>query len=161
MAEESTPDAEVEGWLKALGVQSLCQWDVLIFLYRHQTTLVGAEYLACLLGYAAEPVVAALDALDSLGLVARSRVSQGARLYQFTAPSLPSPSEAFDRLRTLARDRAGRLRLSKQLQPNHRLPPVGPEATRRFRDRALHPVRVNKRPPRDFGEGRQLWRRAI
>jgi hypothetical protein len=32
-------DAEVESWLQTLGVESLCQWDVLIFLFRHQSTL--------------------------------------------------------------------------------------------------------------------------
>ena len=81
-------DAKVQGWLKTLGVQSLCQWDVLVFLYRHQTTLVGAEYLARLLGYPTEPVVAALDVLESLGLEERSRVSPGARVIAASIPAI-------------------------------------------------------------------------
>ena len=93
MQPEPPPDAAVEGWLATLGIESLCQWDVLVFLFRHQTTLVGADYLAQLLGYATEPVIEALDVLESLGLVARSRVSQGARLYQFTAPAGPPRGE--------------------------------------------------------------------
>ena len=48
------------------------------------------DYLA-LLGYAIETIIAALDVLESLGLVDRSRVSQGARLYQFTTPAEPPP----------------------------------------------------------------------
>lgn len=70
----------LQSWLHALGVQSLCEWDVVAFLYRHPTSLVGADYIARLLGYPDEPVVAALDALESLGLVERSRVSQNVRL---------------------------------------------------------------------------------
>src|SRR5262245_2673615 len=52
MAQNPSPsDPEVAGWLHTLGVASLCQWDVLVFLYRHQTTLLGAADLARLLGY--------------------------------------------------------------------------------------------------------------
>ena len=51
MHEENPLDAEVEGWLKALGVDSLCQWDVLVFLCRHLASLVSAEHIARLLGY--------------------------------------------------------------------------------------------------------------
>jgi len=74
------PDPEVAGWLRTLGVASLCQWDVLVFLYRHQTTLLSAADLARLLGYPSDSIVVALDVLEALALVARSRVSQGARM---------------------------------------------------------------------------------
>ena len=63
-------DADIDGWLHTLGITSLCQWDVLVFLYRHQTSLVGADVIAHLLGYASDLVVAALDVLEFLGLVA-------------------------------------------------------------------------------------------
>jgi hypothetical protein len=116
------PDAEIEGWLKTLGIETLCQWDTLVFLYRHQTSLVGADYMARLMGYATEPVVAALDLLESRGLVDRSRVSQGARLYQFCVPSVPPEDGAFKRLLDLAGHRAGRLLLSKQLRRNEHAP---------------------------------------
>ena len=75
-------ETAIADWITTLGVTSLCQWDVLVFLSRHQATLLGAESLARLLGYALEPLVAALDALEALALVERSRVSQGARLYR-------------------------------------------------------------------------------
>jgi DNA-binding MarR family transcriptional regulator len=116
MEQRPPPDPEVTGWLNALGVTSLCQWHVLLFLFRHQTTLLGAEYLARLLGYTTEPVVDALDALEGLQLVERSRVSQGARLYKFLMPLVSPGSEAFAQLRALAGDRAGRRRIYTQLR---------------------------------------------
>ena len=77
MAQDNPPDLLVEGSLETLGIESLCQWDVLVFLNRHQPTLVSAEYIAPLLGDATAEVVAALDSLESSGLVQPSRVSQG------------------------------------------------------------------------------------
>jgi hypothetical protein len=109
-------DAELDGWLHTLGVTSRCQWDVLVFLYRHQSSLVGADFIARLLGYASDPVVAALDVLEGLGLVKRSRVSQMVRFYQFTTPSAPPRRDAWARLLALAGDRGGRVRLATRLR---------------------------------------------
>ena len=39
MAHEPPTDAEVAGWLKTLGIESLCQWDVLVFFHGHQIGL--------------------------------------------------------------------------------------------------------------------------
>ncbi len=113
---EKAPDAEVEGWLKTLGIESLCQWDVLVFFHGHQMSLLGPAYLASLLGYAIGPVAAALDVLESLRLVERSRVSQGVRLYRFTVPADPQRGSASEQLFALADSRAGRLALSKKLR---------------------------------------------
>jgi DNA-binding MarR family transcriptional regulator len=109
MAQDNQPDLQVEGWLKTLGIESLCQWDVLVFLYRHQSSLVSAEHIARFLGYATAEVVAALDSLESSGFVERSRVSQGVRLYQLTAPADP-------RLMTLADSHTVRLFLARRLR---------------------------------------------
>jgi hypothetical protein len=116
MDRENPPDSQVEGWLKTLGIETLCQWDVLVFLYRHPISLLGAEYLACLLGYASGPVVAALDALEALRLVERSRVSQGVRLYRITVPADPERGDAAEGLFALANSRAGRVFLSRKLR---------------------------------------------
>jgi hypothetical protein len=132
MPQEPPANAEVEGLLEVLGVESLCQWDVMVFLYRHQTTLVGADYLARLLGYATEPVIEALDALESLELVARSRVSQGARLYQFTVPPGPPRGAAFDRLLELVSHRSGRTLVSQCLRRGDRAPGEGLAAPHRL-----------------------------
>src|SRR4030095_2992630 len=45
MEQSPPPDPEIVGWLTTLGVTSLCQWDILVFFYRHHTTLLGAEAL--------------------------------------------------------------------------------------------------------------------
>jgi hypothetical protein len=116
MSDEHPSDADIDGWLHTLSITSLCQWDVLIFLYRHQTSLVGADLIARFLGYANGTVVAALDVLEGLGLVARSRVSLIVRLYQLSVLSDPPRGEAWARLLALASHRGGRLRLSARLR---------------------------------------------
>src|SRR5712692_8198971 len=102
MAQDNQPDLQVEGWLKTLGIESLCQWDMLVFLDRHPSILVSAAHIARFLGYATAEVVAALDSVESSGLVERSRVSQGVRLYQVTAAADPARRDALERLMTHA-----------------------------------------------------------
>jgi DNA-binding MarR family transcriptional regulator len=102
--------------LETLGIESLCQWDVLVFQYRHQSSLISAEQIAQLLGHATADVVAALDSLESSGLVERSRVSQGVRLYQVTASAAPARRDALERLMTLADSPTVRLLLARKLQ---------------------------------------------
>jgi hypothetical protein len=115
MPEENAPDlSAVENWLVTARITSLQHWDMLVFLYRRQTSLVSAEHIARLLGYATGEAVAALDYLESLGFVARSRTSQGVRLYQFTAPAHTPPGEACHRLMHVADSRAVRLLLTRR-----------------------------------------------
>ena len=128
MEQENAPDLPVEGWLKTLGIDSLIQWDVLAFVYRHRTSLVGADAIARLLGYANDPVVATLDMLESLGFVGRSRATHGVRLYQFILPSDSPRRDTFERLTALADSRAGRLRLIKVLRPRDAATPEGSQA---------------------------------
>ena len=106
------PDS-VEHWLKLLGIETLCQWDVLVFLYRHQSSLLSADQIGRLLGYANAGVVSALEDLDALGLLQRSRISEDVRLYRFTVPSNLGPAEAFNELIRLSEHRAGRMRVAK------------------------------------------------
>lgn len=116
MDRQNPTDLQVEGWLKALGIESLCQWDVLVFFYRHPISLFGAEHLASLLGYASGPLSAALDVLEALRLVKRSRVSQGVQLFRLTVPADPQRGDAWERLFALDNSRAGRVVLSKKLR---------------------------------------------
>ena len=115
MEPQQPPDLQVEDWLKGLGVECLCQWDVLVFLYRHLTSLASGEHIARLLGWPTAEVVSGLDALESLGLVKRSRVDQGVRLYQFTPPPDSPRGDALARLLNVAESRSGRLLLAKEL----------------------------------------------
>jgi hypothetical protein len=159
---ESSPpsDPEVTGWLQTLGVASLCQWDVLIFLYRHQTTLLGAAELARLLGYASDSIVFALDVLESLALVTRSRVSQGARLYQFGLP-LDSPrGAAFAQLQAFIADCAGRVRVAQQLRRD-RTHGETLQAAKRFLVAAQQRLQVIQQQVQQREERRQIWRKAI
>ena len=121
MAPYNPQDLQIESWLKTLGIESLCQLDVLVFLHHHPISLFGAESLACLVGYASGPVVAALDVLEALRLVERSRVSQGVRLYRLTVPADPQRADASERLLALANSRAGRMTLSKKLRAENRI----------------------------------------
>jgi hypothetical protein len=149
-------DAEVKDWLSTLGVKSLCQWDLLVFLYRHPTTIAGAEHLARLLGYATEPAITALDDLEALGLVVRSRVSQGARLYLFMAPSVPPHRDAFERLLTLVGHRPGRLLLTRQLRPNEQCHQEELPTPRPFVPEASQAAWTQQRK-----EEKQTWLKAI
>jgi hypothetical protein len=154
------PDPEVAGWLRTLGVASLCQWDVLVFLYRHQTTLLGAADLARLLGYASDSIVVALDVLESLTLVTRSRVSQGARLYQFGLPFSSRRGAAFAQLQALAADRAGRVRVAQQLRRD-RTHGEMLQAARRFLAAAQQRLQVIQGQVQQREERMKTWRKAI
>jgi len=153
-------DTEIAGWLSTLGVTSFCQWDVLVFLYRHQTTLLGAAHLARLLGYASDSIGVALDVLESLDLVARSRVSQGARLYQFNIPHVSPRGEAFARLQTLTGQRAGRVRVAQQLRLD-RTHGETLHAAKRFLADAKENLRVARRRADELAEKRKQWRKVI
>src|ERR1700693_2793260 len=114
MAQHNQPDLQVEGWLKTLGIESLSQWDMLVFLNRHPSILVSTENIVSFLGYASAEVVAALDSLESSGLVERSRVSQGMRLYQVTASADATRRNALERLMALADSHTVRLLLARR-----------------------------------------------
>jgi len=120
MAQDNEPDVQVEGWLKILGIESLCQWDVLVFQYRHQSSLVSAEHIARFLGHATAEVAAGLDSLESSGLVGRSRTSQGVRLIRVTALADPARRDALERLMTLADSHTVRLLLARRLAGSDR-----------------------------------------
>jgi hypothetical protein len=107
-------DEVIKEWLATLGVNSLYDWDTLVFLYRHHASLLSAEQIARMIGQDTSAVIAAVAALESLGLVKRSRTSQGVRLYQFTAPSDPGRGGAFAQIVSISNGRAVRLFLAKQ-----------------------------------------------
>lgn len=161
MQHEPPPDADIDGWLTTLGITSLCQWDVLVILYRHQTSLVGADFIARLLGYTSDPVVAALEVLEFLGLVERSRVSQIVRLYQFTVPSDPPRSEAWGRLLPLASDRTGRVRLSRSLRGGDQTPQARLQAAQRFLAEAQQCLQAARQRVRPRKGGHDTWPKAI
>ena len=161
MQHEHLSDAEIDSQLKTLGITSLCQWDVLIFLYHHQTSLVGANLIAHFLGYASDPVVAALDALAFLGLVERSRVSQVARLYQLTVPSDPQRRGAWVALLPLASHRAGRVRLAQHLRGGDQTAQAERDERRCLLAEARQSVQASRQLLHPRSKGEDSWRNAI
>jgi hypothetical protein len=123
MPHDQVPDlVAIEHWLVTARITSLQHWDTLVFLFRHPTSLVSAEHIARLTGSATGAVIAALDHLEALGFVARSRTSQGVRLYQFTAPAHTPPGDACHRLLRYADNRAVRLLLARKWRRGNRRP---------------------------------------
>ena len=115
MTQEKPPELRGQEWLKTLGISSLIQLDVLAFICRHRTSLVGGDLIARLLGYTTENVVNALDVLESLELVARTRATHGVRIYEAAIPTDPPRREAFSEVMKMMSSRAGRLTLSRKL----------------------------------------------
>lgn len=111
------PEHQVSECLNYLGISSLGDWDVLVFLYRHQASLASAEQIGRLLGYARKAVGDSLERLESHRLVQRSRSSQGVRLYELAlSEAILAPDSCFRLLIGLTGNRAGRLSLIKHLR---------------------------------------------
>ena len=104
----------IDGWFKTLAIDEMCQWDVLVFLHHRRTTLLSAEQIARFMRYGTAPVVTALDRLESLSMVERSRLSQGARLYRLIGLDGPR-ADAFRELMVLTDSRSGRLAMAEKL----------------------------------------------
>ena len=115
MAPEKSDELSTRERLATLGVSLLSEWDVLAFLYRHGTSLTSAAQIGHLLGFDRAAVSAALDRLDSVGLIDRSRGSQGVRLYRIAIPTDPLRYSCFIELIRLAEKRDGRLELLNHL----------------------------------------------
>jgi predicted transcriptional regulator len=130
VALKESQDVTVPDHLKILGVELLTEWDALVFLYRHAASLCTTAQIAQLIGYDKAEIGAALHKLEALGLLQRSRVSQGIRFYRFSAPLEPSRYACLVELMDLTQNREGRLLLLKHLKP----PPLEP---RRRRDSGL------------------------
>jgi DNA-binding MarR family transcriptional regulator len=160
MASPLPPDTEVASWLHTLGVVTRCQWDVLVFLSSHQNTLLGAADLARLLGYASNAIVVALDSLNALELVERSRVSQGARLYRCLVPSTAPRREAFAQLQALVEHRAGRVLLARQLRRDYTPQEMAHQA-RRFLADTQQRLQELRQQARECEERRQRWLKAV
>src|SRR5262245_26630536 len=156
MAQAPPPDPEIATWLHTLGVTFLCQWEVLVFLYKHQPALLAVVDLARLLGYPSHAMVIALDSLEALELVARSRVSQGARLYQFSVPLNSPRGAAFLRLYTLANHPAGLARVAQHVRRGH-TPQEALHQAQRFAADAQQHLQVIRREADERAAWRNRW----
>jgi DNA-binding MarR family transcriptional regulator len=110
-------DFQILECLTRLDICSRVDWDVLAFVYRHQASLANAEQISRMLGYPGIEISDALEHLESLKLIRRSRASQGVRLYQFVSSEAdPQSQSCFRQLITLAETPAGRLLLINKLR---------------------------------------------
>jgi hypothetical protein len=116
MTIEEPLDVRVLERLQVLGVELLTEWDALVFVYRHAASLCTAAQIAQLIGYDKAEIVAALQKLERLGLLQRSRVLQGIRFYRISAPAEPARQSGLLELMNLGQNRAGRLLLLKHLK---------------------------------------------
>jgi len=116
LEDDLSPDALVKEFFNDLGLSSLAEWDVLVFLYRHQSSLASAEHIARLLGHPSKEVDVALERLESKNLVKRSRAVRGVHFYQLCSETAITPGNCFRKLNRFADHRLGRLHLIKYLQ---------------------------------------------
>jgi DNA-binding transcriptional ArsR family regulator len=110
------PDLSIQNNFHNVGISVLCEWDTATFLYRHGACLSTVEQIARLLGYPKTTIAVALERLESIGLVRRSRSAQGVRMYQFVEPSDPPVHNSFQELMSLSETRTGRLLLVRNLR---------------------------------------------
>lgn len=125
MATEKSDIDLIPERLRILGISLVSEWDVLTFLHRHGTSLGNAAHIAKFVGYDSAPTAAALRTLDVLGLIERSRVSQGIRMYRISASLEDSRRSCLLKLVNLAKNRSGRLLVVKNLKSAVRVRQVG------------------------------------
>ena len=104
------------GWLEMVQISQLSEWDVLMFLHRHGTSLASAPQIALLLGQDSSTIGTALERLEALGLVQPSRSNGGVRFYRFVTPANSDRRESVEQLLTLSAKRAGRLIVVRRLR---------------------------------------------
>jgi hypothetical protein len=98
VSQENTPDTQFDDCLDTWGISLVVEWDLLVFLRRHRTSLVTDERISWLLGYGKNVVDKAVEEMETAGLVRRSRSSQGARIHQLaTSVDIPR-QESFELL---------------------------------------------------------------
>jgi DNA-binding MarR family transcriptional regulator len=118
MGLRTPPELPVQSCLDSMGVSLLSEWDVLAFVYRHGASLASIDQIASLLGYESTVVRAALDRLQSLNLIERSRLSEGVRFYRMLALTNAGRRRRLEEIVKLSETRVGRLLLAKRLKPD-------------------------------------------
>lgn len=108
-------------------IESACDLDLLVFLYRHPRALLTSEQLAGFVGYTLKEIARALDAFIEAGLLQRTAQQSlhAARLFVLL---LDGPQgEAVRALLKLAATRAGRQHILEALDARG-LQPTQPDA---------------------------------
>lgn len=114
----------------APAIQDACDLDLLLFLYRHTSTLLTSENLATLVGYDMRQIGKSVDAFVEAGILERTQSSaHAARMYVL---SLDGPSGGgLKAILEMASTREGRRSVINAL--NERDSPGRSEAAQRLR----------------------------
>jgi DNA-binding GntR family transcriptional regulator len=110
---EELLERSVQSCLESL----LCEWDVLVFVYRHGASLASTGQIARLIGYENTVVGDALERLEREKLIERSRPSRGAHLCRIPVWTDAERWRSLQQLLSLSETRAGRLLLERLLRP--------------------------------------------
>ena len=114
---EELVERSVQICLGSVGIGLLCEWDVLVFVYRHAASLASADQIARLIGYENTVVADALERLEGEKLIERSRSSQGAYLCRIPAWADAERWRCLQQLLSLSETGAGRRLLARLLRP--------------------------------------------
>jgi hypothetical protein len=114
---EELLERSVQSCLESVGIGLLCEWDVLVFVYRHNASLASTDQIARLIGYGNTVVGDALERLEGEKLIERSRSSQGAHLCRIPAWADAERWRCLQQLLSLSETRAGRRLLARLLRP--------------------------------------------
>jgi DNA-binding MarR family transcriptional regulator len=101
---------EFEHRLEMLGISVVAEWDVLLFLLRHGTTIASDANMVRLIGYSPSVIKSALEGLTKAGLIQSSR-SDGTGLYKLIPLDTPARQDCLEALIKMADLRSGRLQL--------------------------------------------------
>jgi hypothetical protein len=101
---------EFEHHLAMLGISAVAEWDVLVFLLRHGTTIATDANMVRLIGHSPGVIESALDGLTKAGLIQSSR-SDGTGMYKFIPLDTPARQDCLEALIKMAGRRSGRLQL--------------------------------------------------
>jgi hypothetical protein len=106
----------MQSCLEKMGISLLSEWDVLVFLHRHDPSLMSVDHIAVLIGYENTLVNAALDRLERLKLIRCSAPIRGVRIHRTQMSIHATQSSCFQQMFGLSENRAGRLLLAKLLK---------------------------------------------
>jgi DNA-binding MarR family transcriptional regulator len=91
-------NTQIEGCLAKWGISFLEEWDLLVFLHRHQNSLLTVKQISLLLGPGTPAVSQALRTLEIAGLIRRSRSSRGIRFNRLVTSVDAARQDCFELL---------------------------------------------------------------
>ena len=110
-------EVSIHSCLQDLGISLMPELDVFTFVSSRKATLTSTDRIASLIGYETAAVSAALDHLEHEKLIERSQPSRGVSFFRILPSTDAARQACLLQLISLAKTRAGRVLLAKQLKP--------------------------------------------